>query len=148
MRGSQRARDILKAMGEEAFQWFNITVGYGPGAKVRKQRPLSGRQIAQLKKECLIRGEYASIAAGCSLTAHAQLHSQMHTPSNVCREWPYEHLAPTAQKPIQHPKKWPKGHKHERLAVERQQNISKNMENMEKWIAESKVLSQPHLFSI
>lgn len=110
MRGSQRARDILKAMGEEAFQWFNITVGYGPGAKVRKQRPLSGRQIAQLKKECLIRGE----------------------------EWPYEHLAPTAQKPIQHPKKWPKGHKHERLAVERQQNISKNMENMEKWIAESK----------
>lgn len=57
MRGSQRARDVLKAMGEEAFQWFNITVDYA--GHVRKQRPLSGRQIAQLKKECLMRGEYA-----------------------------------------------------------------------------------------
>ena len=77
MRGSQRARDILKAMGEEAFQWFNITVGYGPNAKVRKQRPLSGRQIAQLKKECLIRGEYVSTAAGCSLNAQSPGHRQV-----------------------------------------------------------------------
>lgn len=71
LRGSQRARDILKAMGEEAFQWFNITTGYGPSARVRKQRPLSGRQIAQLKKECLMAGEYASVlhlVARCKLT--------------------------------------------------------------------------------
>jgi hypothetical protein len=47
-------------MGEEAFSWFNVTIGYGPKAHVRKQRPLSGRQIAQLKKECLMRGECVS----------------------------------------------------------------------------------------
>jgi Mitochondrial ribosomal protein mL59 len=60
--------------------------------------------------------------------------------SAVCREWPYEHITPTAQKPIQHPKKWPKGHKHEKVAAERQQSIAKNMASMDKWIAEAKVL--------
>ena len=59
MRGSQRARDILKAMGEEAFHWFPISTGYGPRAPTRLQRPLSGRQIAQLKKEHLMSGKCA-----------------------------------------------------------------------------------------
>jgi hypothetical protein len=58
MRGSQRARDILQAMGAEAFSWFKVSVGYGPNARTRLQRPLSGRQIAQLKKEYLMSGEY------------------------------------------------------------------------------------------
>lgn len=38
-----------------------------------------------------------------------------------------------------HPKKWPKGHKHEVEAVKRQQTIAKNMENMPKLLAEAKV---------
>jgi hypothetical protein len=63
----------------------------------------------------------------------------------VCRQWQYEHVAPTAQKPINHPKKWPKGHKHERLAAERQQSIAKNMASMDKWIAEAKVLASASL---
>lgn len=61
MRGSQRARNILTVMREEAFTWFNVTVGYGPNARTRRQRPLSGRQIAQLKREYLMRGEYAPL---------------------------------------------------------------------------------------
>ena len=57
MRGSQRARNVLKVMGEDAFSWFNITVGYGPNARTRRQRPLSGRHIAQLKREYLMQGQ-------------------------------------------------------------------------------------------
>lgn len=57
--GSQRARDILQAMGAAAFQWFPITTGFGPNGHTRLQRPLSGRQIAQLKKEHLLAGRCA-----------------------------------------------------------------------------------------
>ena len=56
MRGSQRARDILKAMGEEAFYWFPVSRAWGPRAHMRVQRPLGGRHIAQLKKEYLLEG--------------------------------------------------------------------------------------------
>jgi hypothetical protein len=58
---------------------------------------------------------------------------------SVCREWPHEHIAPTKQKPIDHPAKWPKGHKHDRKALERQETIAKNMAKMPQLIAESKV---------
>jgi hypothetical protein len=67
VRGSQRARDILKAMGEEAFHWFPITTGYGPKGHTRNQRPLSGRQIAQLKREHLMSGEYALPPDTCTV---------------------------------------------------------------------------------
>jgi hypothetical protein len=62
--GSQRARDIFKAMGEQAFQWFPITTGFGPQGHSRLQRPLGGRQIAQLKKEHLMEGRW-----GCATSS-------------------------------------------------------------------------------
>jgi hypothetical protein len=60
MRGSQRARDILTAMGKDAFKWYDTVVGFGPRTVQRKQRPLGGRQIAQLKKEFRLDGKCAS----------------------------------------------------------------------------------------
>ena len=66
MRGSQRARDILQAMGADAFKFHTVYRGFGPNAPQTRQRPLSGRQIAQLKKEYIL--ENKCVVTFCVVT--------------------------------------------------------------------------------
>jgi hypothetical protein len=69
--------------------------------------------------------------------------SALSTAVPLCRSWPYEHLSPTQLKEKKLPAKWPKGHKRDREAAQRQVEIAKNMEMMPKWIAEAKVCMTP-----
>ncbi|CAD7695999.1 unnamed protein product [Ostreobium quekettii] len=95
------AARVLEKLGEAALKRFRVDGKW-------KKAPLSARQIAKLRKECLLLGG----------------------------EWPYEHVWPGTKKPVSQKK--PKGHKWEAEKVERQKKIEENMKQMPKRIAEYK----------
>lgn len=139
MRGSQRARDILQAMGADAFKFHTVFRGCGPNAPRKRQRPLSGRQIAHLKKEYILEDKcaVAPYMNPDSLTCPSAVAS-LSTPGPLCRPWPYEKQSPLRREPVIRDVP-PKGHRWERVKVEREKQIAANMAKMPKLIEESKV---------
>eukprot|EP00803_Ostreobium_quekettii_P002836 evm.model.scf_1432.1 EVM.evm.TU.scf_1432.1 scf_1432:2125-2990(+) len=123
------AARVLEKLGEAALKRFRVDGKW-------KKAPLSARQIAKLRKECLLLGGWVMPNApppyGVPRGLPARvplpplrwvsenliaLHRDVDSDRTRAREWPYEHVWPGTKKPVSQKK--PKGHKWEAEKVER-----------------------------